>query len=155
MPCNVINNPSFEAGLSSWYSSTPGVATIGTGDIAYSGSSYLDLETTVSASEATISQDLYWLDDEKTHNLTVQVRLLDPISSADSCTVSAYLGDEYTADSDIASEIIWNAGEWISLTGTILPEQRDTVLNLVGACTFSGDVQTAHVLFDDVVFSDC
>ncbi|PYI35975.1 hypothetical protein BP00DRAFT_453660 [Aspergillus indologenus CBS 114.80] len=127
MPCNVINNPSFETGaLDGWYASAGNVANI----------------------------DLYWLDDENEHNLTLWVRVADPIPSTGHCEVSAYLGEDPQADA-IASDFIWHADEWIQLTGSIQPPARDLTLHFVGSCVDAGKEVPAHILFDDVVLSDC
>jgi hypothetical protein len=39
MPCNVISNPGFEAGLESW--TTSGPATVVTSPVAYAGENFL------------------------------------------------------------------------------------------------------------------
>ncbi|KAL4924113.1 uncharacterized protein BDV17DRAFT_284934 [Aspergillus undulatus] len=152
--CNVLSNPGFEAGLQSWYPVAGSVAAAATGDIAYAGSGYLDITTTVQNPTGTVSQDLFGLDNTKAHNFTVWVQLKDPISSVNQCTVSAYLGDDPEAGA-VASDFIWNAASWVLLRGDIQPEVPDSKLNLVGLCTFSGEVTEAHVLFDEVVFAEC
>ncbi|KAL4947167.1 hypothetical protein BDW69DRAFT_178932 [Aspergillus filifer] len=152
--CNELGNYGFEGGLNLWTVAPGTVATAATGDLAYSGNGYLDITTTVSNPSGSVSQDLYWLDTATPYNLTVQVQLENPISSVNSCEVSAYLGDDAEAGA-IASDLIWNAGEWLLLRGSITPPVRDTTLNLVGRCSFSGEVTEAHVLFDEVVFGNC
>ncbi|KAL4875661.1 hypothetical protein BJY04DRAFT_154036 [Aspergillus karnatakaensis] len=155
MPCNVINNAGFEAGLESWYPSSGSQASIVTGDgNAYAGNSYLDLETTTLNPGGFITQDLYWLDDANEHKLTVAVQIRDPIPTTGSCIVSAFLGSDPEAG-EFASDIIWNGGEWVLLQGSVQPTERDTTINLAATCTFEGEATAVHVLWDDVVFDDC
>ncbi|KAL3464633.1 hypothetical protein BJX64DRAFT_253987 [Aspergillus heterothallicus] len=151
MPCNVISNPSFEAGLESWTASGP--ATVVTSPIAYAGESFLSLETTPTASTNTVTQDLYWLDTDNVHNLTVQVRVAGEIPSTSHCEVRALIGGE-----EFASDIIWTGDEWVTLTGSFQPAVRDTTFSLVGYCSFAGgegDGEYFDVYFDDVVIDDC
>ncbi|KAL3471609.1 hypothetical protein BJX99DRAFT_21552 [Aspergillus californicus] len=151
MQCNVINNPGFESGLDSWYSSaTPNAIRVLTDQATYDGSSVLGVTTTSENPEVRFTQDLYWLDDEKTHNLTVQVRLRDPPPTGGACTISAYLSDEWTDETSIAGGFTTSSDFWNTVTGTVQPTERDTVLNILTYCSFD-----AEVLFDDVVFSDC
>ncbi|KAL4916389.1 hypothetical protein BDW62DRAFT_218745 [Aspergillus aurantiobrunneus] len=121
--------------------------------IAYAGSSYLDITTTTENNAAAVYQQLTGLDTTQEHELTVQFRLRDPISSVNSCEVAAYIGAVETGI--IASDLIWNAGEWIQLNGTIQPTESDTTFNLRAICHFSGEVTEAHILVDEVTFSDC
>jgi hypothetical protein len=113
-----------------------------------------DITTTVSNPTGTVSQPLTGLDTSKPYNLLLWMRLRDRISSVNSCTVSAHLGDDPEAGA-IASDFIWDAANWMLLNGTVTPTAADTTLNLVGLCSFSGDVTEAHVLWDEVTFSDC
>ncbi|PYI24543.1 hypothetical protein BO99DRAFT_398055 [Aspergillus violaceofuscus CBS 115571] len=155
MPCNVINNPSFETGaLDGWYASAGNVANIVQGTIAHAGKYYLDVTGTEKVPQVSVAQDLYWLDDENEHNLTLWVRVADPIPSTGHCEVSAYLGEDPQAGA-IASDFIWHADEWIQLTGSIQPPARDLTLHFVGSCVDAGKEVPAHILFDDVVLSDC
>ncbi|KAL2837690.1 hypothetical protein BJY01DRAFT_220641 [Aspergillus pseudoustus] len=153
MPCNVINNPSFEGGLSSWYTSGP--ATVVTGPAAYDGDKFLSLETTPSVPTNTITQDLYWLDTANIHNLTVQVQVEGQIPASSHCEARAYIGDDADAG-EFASEIIFNGGEWLTLQGSFQPTVRDTTISLVGYCAFGeADEEYFNVYFDDVIVSDC
>ncbi|PYH49290.1 uncharacterized protein BP01DRAFT_352810 [Aspergillus saccharolyticus JOP 1030-1] len=156
MSCNVLTNPSFETGtLDGWYGTSGSIATVVQGSIAYDGNYYLDVTGTAANPTASVAQDLYWLDETKTLDLTLWVRFENTISSATGhCEVSAYLGEDPTAGA-IASDIIWDSDEWLRLTGSILPEERNTTLNLVGSCIELGNATIANVLFDDVVLSDC
>lgn len=117
-----------------------------------------DIATTASNPSGTVSQDLYWLDNEKSYTLTVQFRLAETISSVNSCTVSAYLGDDPEAGA-IASDLVWTAGSWEMLTGEIQPTERNTTINLAATCTFGGPgaIPEGNVLFDEVIFgpSNC
>ncbi|KAL4984677.1 hypothetical protein BDW68DRAFT_14102 [Aspergillus falconensis] len=158
MSCNDINNFGFEGGLDYWYTSPGTVASVQTGDLAYAGSKYLDVTTTASNPSGVVSQDLYWLDDQRPYTLTVQFRLAETISSVNSCTVSAYLGTDPEAGA-IASDFLWTAGGWETLTGEIQPPERNMTINLSAICSFGGPgaATEGHVLFDEVVFgySDC
>ncbi|KAL2813068.1 hypothetical protein BDW59DRAFT_154966 [Aspergillus cavernicola] len=154
MSCNVVSNPSFEAGLNGWHARPLGVATIVTGDVAYDGSNLVSLATTPDVPSATVDQYLYDLDTANTYNLTVQVRIEGDLPSANQCTFSVEAGDD-PAVGTIASDFVWNAGEWIELSGTYQPTVVDTVLNFVATCSFSGDVQLLNAYFDDVILSDC
>ncbi|KAL6236482.1 hypothetical protein BDW75DRAFT_239139 [Aspergillus navahoensis] len=158
MPCNDINNFGFEGGLDYWYTAPSTVASVETGDLAYAGTNYLDITTTASNPAGTVSQDLYWLDDERPYTLTVQFRLREPISSVNSCAVSAYLGEDPEAGA-VASDLVWSAGGWATLTGEIQPPERNMTINLAAVCNFGGPgaATEGHVLFDEVVFgyTDC
>ncbi|KAL2821238.1 hypothetical protein BJX63DRAFT_379690 [Aspergillus granulosus] len=153
MPCNVINNPSFEAGIESW---TPnGFAAVIASPVAYDGNNVLSLETAPSAPTVSVTQELYWLDTANVHNLTVQVRVEGEIPTTSHCEVRAYLGEDPEAG-EFASDIIWNGGEWIQLEGSFQPTVRDTTISLVGYCTFNvADAEHIRVYFDDVIVSDC
>jgi hypothetical protein len=117
-----------------------------------------DIATTASNPSGTVSQDLYWLDNEQSYTLTVQFRLAETISSVNSCTVSAYLGEDSEAGA-IASDLVWTAGSWETLTGEIQPTERNTTINLAATCTFGGPgaISEGNVLFDEVIFgpSNC
>ncbi|KAL2799448.1 hypothetical protein BJX66DRAFT_292921 [Aspergillus keveii] len=153
MPCNVINNPGFEAGLESW--TTSGPATVVTGPVAYAGENFLSLETTPDSPTNTVSQDLYWLDTANIHNLTVQVRVEGPIPATSHCEVRAYIGEDSEAG-EFASDIIFNGDEWVTLQGSFQPDVRDTTITLVGYCAFGeSDEEYFNVYFDDVVVDDC
>ncbi|KAL4861986.1 hypothetical protein BDV12DRAFT_179540 [Aspergillus spectabilis] len=155
MACNALDNPGFNGGsIDPWYPSPGSTPSIVTDDITYGGSSYLDLQTTTLTPGGFISQDLYWLDTANTYNLTVAVRIRDPIPTTGSCLVNAFLGSDPEAG-EFASDIIWNGGEWVLLQGSVQPTVRDTILNLGATCTFNGEVAPAHVLFDEVIFGDC
>ncbi|KAL4750046.1 hypothetical protein BDW72DRAFT_213698 [Aspergillus terricola var. indicus] len=158
MSCNDISNFGFESGLSSWYTAPSTVASVQNGDLAYAGLYYLDIATTASNPSGTVSQDLYWLDNEQPYTLTVQFRLAETISSVNSCTVSAYLGEDPEAGA-IASDFVWTAGSWETLTGEIQPTERNATINLAATCTFGGPgaITEGNVLFDEVIFgpSNC
>ncbi|KAL5342244.1 hypothetical protein BJX70DRAFT_395214 [Aspergillus crustosus] len=155
MACNSLDNPGFNGGsLTPWYPSVGSIATVVTDDIAYGGNSYLDLQTNTQSPGGYISQNLYWLDTEKTYNLTVAVRVRDQIPTTGSAIVTASLGNNPTTG-EFASDIVWTGGEWILLRGQVQPTERDTILNLGATVTVEGEVQPAHVLFDEVIFGDC
>lgn len=103
-----------------------------------------------------ISQDFTGLDVGVPYNLTVQVRLLEDISSVSGCTVFAYFDKDPQAGA-IASDIIWHAQSWMRLTGTVTPTEEAGTLSLGGTCGISapGAAPEGHVLFDEVVFGDC
>ncbi|KAL4983727.1 hypothetical protein BDW68DRAFT_168267 [Aspergillus falconensis] len=152
MPCNDISNFSFEGGFDYWYSAAPNpsytTAWVQSGD-AYAGDNFLVIATTKDAPTGTVSQDLYWLDDEKPYELTVHFRLVEPFGPVDGCTVSALLGDD-----EIASDVVSAVGDWTALSGEITPPERNMTLSLKAACGFGkdgADLQ-GQVLFDEVLF---
>ncbi|KAJ0413222.1 hypothetical protein BJY00DRAFT_297188 [Aspergillus carlsbadensis] len=153
MPCNVINNPSFEGGLDSWTIS--GLGAVVTSPVAYAGESFLSLETTPDAPTNTVTQDLYWLDTANVHKLTVAVRVEGTIPARSHCEVRAYTGDDSVAG-EFASEVIVDGDEWLLLQGSFQPTVRDTTISLVGYCAFGeSDKEYFNVYFDDVVVDDC
>ncbi|KAF7585378.1 hypothetical protein BBP40_011099 [Aspergillus hancockii] len=151
MPCNDINNFSFESGFNFWY---PGAepyyttAWIQSGD-AYAGDKFLAIATTEDTPTGMVSQDLYWLDDEKPYELTVHFRLVEPFGPVDGCTVSAFLGKD-----EIASDVVSAAADWAALTGEITPPERNMTFSLKAACGFykNGAEMQGQVLFDEVLF---
>ncbi|KAL4905625.1 hypothetical protein BDW74DRAFT_177993 [Aspergillus multicolor] len=153
MPCNDINNPSFESAFDFWYpGATPDYTTawIGSGDgNAYSGNEFVTLATTPSHPQGTLNQDLYWLDDEVSYELTVQFRIVEPFGPIEGCTVSALLDDN-----EFASQFVSEVGDWQALTGVIQPPERNMTLSLKAVCGFSEESQDyqGQVLFDDVLF---
>ncbi|KAL4760960.1 uncharacterized protein BDW70DRAFT_136534 [Aspergillus foveolatus] len=150
MPCNDINNFSFESGFDYWYAAAPNpsytTAWVQSGD---DHDNFLAIATTKDAPTGTVNQDLYWLDDEQPYELTVQFRLVEPFGPVDGCTVSALLGDD-----EIASEDISTAGDWTALSGEITPPERNMTLSLRAVCGFgeNGVDLQGQVWFDDVLF---
>ncbi|KAL4781788.1 hypothetical protein BJX76DRAFT_359549 [Aspergillus varians] len=153
MSCNVISNSDFESGIHYWIPTPATSAIVESGPLAWSGTHYLDVQTTPENPSGAVYQDLYWLDDEKSHELRVQVRLPAAIPGVDSCDVYAYLGDDAEAGF-IASDQVRD-GSWHQLTGTIKPDVRNTTLSLAATCSFDGEATEAEVIWDYVVFSDC
>ncbi|RDW68790.1 uncharacterized protein DSM5745_08550 [Aspergillus mulundensis] len=151
MPCNDINNPSFEGGFDFWY---PGAnpyyttAWVGSGD-AYAGDQFVTIATTPEYPIGTVNQDLYWLDDEVPYELTVHFRLVEPFGLINGCTVSALLGEH-----EIASLVVEEAGDWAPLTGEITPPERNMTISLKAVCGFGegGSELQGQVLFDEVLF---
>ncbi|KAL4905626.1 hypothetical protein BDW74DRAFT_177994 [Aspergillus multicolor] len=140
MACNDISNFGFEGGLEPWYLAAGTVAIVQTGELAYAGEKYLEITTTKSTPSGTSTQGLYWLDTTKPYTLTVQFNIAVPVSSVNSCTVRAYLGEDPNAEgAEIAS---------------IQPTERNTTINLAAICSFGGPGAGSQgvVLFDEVVF---
>ncbi|KAL3476176.1 hypothetical protein BJX99DRAFT_258690 [Aspergillus californicus] len=173
MSCNIISNPSFEAGLTGWHTTPLDIATVVTSDVAYDGSNFVygpipphylylhhltaspsSLQTTPDAPTANVHTYLYDLDTTASYNLTVQMRVEGDLPSVNQCTFSVEAGDDPAAGT-IASDFVWTTGEWIQLNGTYEPSVVDTVFNLVATCSFSGDVTLLNAYFDDIVLGDC
>ncbi|KAL2826759.1 hypothetical protein BJY01DRAFT_229563 [Aspergillus pseudoustus] len=154
MSCILTQDPGFEANSGAWY---PGDTTIGyvatNPQVAYAGNNYYDLAVSAAANEGTVSQRLSGLDTTTSHNLTLYVRIQEPIPSLTTCFVSAHV--ESNPDEDITSDLFSDAGQWLRLTGIFTPTQADDVLTIVGSCAFHDDYTFNHVLLDEVVLSDC
>ncbi|KAL4877365.1 hypothetical protein BJY04DRAFT_222116 [Aspergillus karnatakaensis] len=155
MSCVLTPNPGFEASISGWHTSDPSIAYVTTNpNVAYAGNNFLDLSVTTENPEVSVRTYLYDLDTTTPHNLTLYVRIDEPIPSSTHCAVEAYIGKDPEAGA-IASDLFWNAGQWLRLTGLFQPTQGDDVLNIVGSCAFHDGFTSNHVLIDEVVLSDC
>ncbi|KAF9889505.1 hypothetical protein FE257_007215 [Aspergillus nanangensis] len=146
---NVLANPSFETGsLSPWWPTAVDVAQISNGSTAYSGDFYLDLQTAVGNRGNAISQRLTGLHVGANYTFSVQIQTRSP-SAANYCGFFAYTGRNATTNA-IASELLYEPGEWVQLTGSYVPKRPEDVLHVGGSCTFSGSSYTGHVLLDDI-----
>ncbi|KAJ0419629.1 hypothetical protein BJY00DRAFT_151313 [Aspergillus carlsbadensis] len=157
MSCVLTQNPGFEAGMTGYYPSENTIAYVATNpEVAYAGNNFLDIAVTSVAPSGTVSQNLVGLDTTTPHNLTLYVRIDQPIPTALQCTVSASVAS--APEDPITSDYIWDAGQWLRLTGLFTPSQPDDVLNIVGLCAFPADFPDYtfnHVFVDEVVLSDC
>ncbi|KAL3466943.1 hypothetical protein BJX64DRAFT_204701 [Aspergillus heterothallicus] len=155
MSCILTQDPGFEAGANSpWYPSENTIGYIATNpEVAYAGNSFYDLAVNSASNTGTVSQNLFGLDTVTPHNLTLYVRIDQPIPSLTTCTVSAHT--ESNPDEVITSDLVDHAGEWLRLTGLFTPTQADDVLSIVGSCAFHDDYTFNHVFIDEVVLSDC
>ncbi|KAL2811966.1 hypothetical protein BJX63DRAFT_397743 [Aspergillus granulosus] len=154
MSCVLTQNPGFEAGMTGWYPSENTIAYPATNtEVAYAGNNFLDIAVTSVANEGIVSQNLVGLDTATPHNLTLYVRVDQPIPSVLTCMVSTYM--ESNPEEIIASDLISHSGEWLRLTRVFTPTQADDVLSIAGSCAFLDDYTFNHIFIDEVVLSDC
>ncbi|RAL07617.1 uncharacterized protein BO97DRAFT_378033 [Aspergillus homomorphus CBS 101889] len=153
MPCNDINNFSFEHDFDYWCpAENPLTTSWVQSGTAYAGEKFLAVATTPTTPIGIVSQDLFWLDDETPYELTVQVRLVEPFGAVeDGCTVSAHLGEQ-----EIAAEVLKSTeGDWTALTGSIQPSARNLTFSLMAACGFGAHASEelqGQVQWDEVLF---
>ncbi|PKX89058.1 carbohydrate binding domain protein [Aspergillus novofumigatus IBT 16806] len=150
-PCNLVANPSFESGnLFPWFPSALNVAKISNATEAYDGDYYLDLQTAIGNRGNTISQPLRNLDPSIDYTFSVQVQAASP--AANYCSFYVYMGKNSTTGF-VATDILYNSGEWTSITGHYRPRLAQEYLNIVASCTFEGSSYTGRVFIDDVVLA--
>ncbi|KAL4784887.1 hydroxymethylglutaryl-coenzyme A reductase-domain-containing protein [Aspergillus varians] len=141
MSCNVINNPSFGAGIDSWIPAI-GAADVITSDRATVGKNVLRLETSLSAPTSSVFQSLSDLDLASNYKLTVEVSVEGPLPVNGSCEDSVYASENESTDA-IVSGVLQKAGEWVEPTGWFQPTVRDQDLHVVGSCVFE-DTEEGH-----------
>ncbi|GFG03308.1 hypothetical protein IFM5058_01364 [Aspergillus udagawae] len=149
--CNLVVNPSFESGnLFPWFPSALKVAKISNATEAYDGDYYLDLQTAIGNRGNTISQPLRNLDPSLDYTFSMQVQAASP--SANYCSFYVYMGKNSTTGF-VATNMLFNSGEWASITGHYRPRLAQEYLNIVASCTFEGSSYLGRVFIDDVVLA--
>ncbi|EAW09006.1 carbohydrate binding domain protein [Aspergillus clavatus NRRL 1] len=149
--CNLLSNPSFETGtLQPWITSAVNMAKVSNGTQAYSGDYYLDLETAVGNRGITISQVVKNLDPRLDYTFTMHVQ--SSALAANYCSFYAYAGLNATTGF-IASDTLYDSGEWTLVTGQYRPKLSREFLNIIASCTFEDSSNTGHVFIDDVTLS--
>jgi len=150
MSCNLLANPSFEAGaLSPWHASAAGVTQIVKSSDAYSGSYYLNLETAIDNGGNFIAQFLKELDTST--NYTVGVHAQFPKESAASeCNIVVYMGSNFT--STVGSTYLSTGGEWVFVGGSYQPKFSRETLHIFARCDLEDPSYTSNIYLDAAVF---
>ncbi|KAL4919654.1 hypothetical protein BDW62DRAFT_199669 [Aspergillus aurantiobrunneus] len=148
MPCNVINNPDFEAGLQGWRTNPPDIAQID----GSAGNRTLMLPAYADPEMLELYQELSDLDTEKSYGFLAPVQVGGYIPEAGECNVTV------TAVDDPSTKAIatgtFGYGQKGVLTDAYKPNVRDTTLDIAVSCT-GGDESLVEVYFDNFILSDC
>ncbi|KAJ5887775.1 hypothetical protein N7495_007816 [Penicillium taxi] len=149
--CNAVVNPSFESGvLYPWVPSAVNVAKVSTGTNAYGGEYYLNLQTSVGGRTNSISQTLDHLTPHAEYDFNVGVQAVS--TGASYCSLYVFMGHNSTTG-EIKDSILFNFGEWTSLSGTFVPKKSTQTLTLIAGCDFEDSSLIGSVLLDDVSFT--
>jgi hypothetical protein len=109
-----------------------------------------DLQTAIGNRGNTISQPLRNLDPSIDYTFSMQVQAASP--GANYCSFYVYMGKNSTTGF-VATDTLYDSGEWTSVTGHYRPRLSQEYLNIVASCTFEGSSYTGRVFIDDVVLA--
>ncbi|KAL5337262.1 hypothetical protein BJX70DRAFT_251168 [Aspergillus crustosus] len=152
LPFNpILANGGFETGaLFPWIAPEVTAVNVRTGEPAFAGDHYLEIQTAPGNRANRVYQVLHSLD--TTTNYTVTAKVWGPeISYSNTCSAYFSTSDNSTAGLSASISIPGSeASQWLSVEGQFQPHDHRDVLTIRAGCTLSGASHTAHLFFDQI-----